>query len=114
MGSDVNVAGAIGALNEAVGQYKFDGALLKVDVAGELAALRQMNSVLGVLDLQREGKASVADVDVKMIEGKIADRNAARKSKDFQRADQLRDELLAMGIEIKDGGGGTTWAKVVK
>lgn len=113
--ADVNVAGAIGALNEAVGQYKFDEPLpAEVNAGAELDALQKMNTVLGVLELQREGKASVADVDVKMIESKIADRTAARKSKDFKRSDQIRDELLALGIEIKDGPQGTTWTKVVK
>ena len=113
--ADVNVAGAIGALNEAVGQYKFDQPLPgNLNVRAELEALQQMNSVLGVLDLQREGAASMADVDVAMIESKIAERNAARKSKDFKRADEVRNQLLSMGIEIKDSAQGTTWTRLVQ
>ena len=38
-----------------------------------------------------------ADVDMK-----IAQRHAARKAKDFKEADRIRDELAAMGIELKD------------
>ena len=39
----------------------------------------------------------------------IAARNAARKNKDFQESDRIRDELLAKGIVLKDGPQGTTW-----
>lgn len=112
--ADVNVAGAIGALNEAAGRYNLSDSPGRVDIGLELDALNQMNSVLGVLDLQTQGQASTADVDVKLVESKIAERNRARKSKDFKRADQLRDELLAMNIEIKDSAQGTTWSKIVR
>jgi cysteinyl-tRNA synthetase len=48
-------------------------------------------------------------VDVEKIEALIAARNEARRNKDFARADQVRDELTALGIRIEDGAGGTTW-----
>jgi cysteinyl-tRNA synthetase len=114
LSADVNIAGAIGVLNEAVGQYNLAQRLPDVDVKAELDALNQMNSVLGVLDLQLTGSATAGGLDVSMIEDKIAQRNAARKNKDFKRSDQLRDELLAMGIEIKDSAQGTTWTRIVK
>jgi cysteinyl-tRNA synthetase len=111
--SDLNIAGAIGVLNEAVGRLREPTGL---DARCELAALDQMNSVLGVLDLEREAKADTgaAGVDASMIESKIAERAAARKARDFKRGDAIRDELLAMGVEIKDGAGGTTWKRAVK
>jgi cysteinyl-tRNA synthetase len=116
--ADLNIAGAIGALNEAVGRYSFgpDAAPLDaaVNLARELEALHKMNSVLGVLDLQTQGRASTDGLDVQEIGSKVAERNAARAARDFKRADQLRDQLLAMGIEIKDGAGGTTWTRVVR
>jgi cysteinyl-tRNA synthetase len=112
---DLNIAGAIGALNEAVGQFKFDEPLPDgIDARAELDALRQMNAVLGVLDLQREGRASTADLDVQLIEAKIAERTAARKARDFKRGDAIRDELLSMGIEIKDSAQGTTWTRIMR
>ncbi len=39
-------------------------------------------------------------------------RSAARKSKDFRKADRIRDELLALGIELEDKKDGTTVWKV--
>lgn len=115
---DLNIAGAIGVLNEAASQHNTAAApgmgTGSSTLGDELAALKQMNSVLGVLDLQIDGRASTEDLDVTLIESKITGRNAARQARDFKRADQIRDELLTMGIEIKDGPAGTTWSRVVK
>ena len=45
------------------------------------------------------------------IEKLIEERQAARKAKDFARADAIRDELLAMGIILKDTREGVKWTK---
>ena len=39
----------------------------------------------------------------------IAEREAARKEKDWTRADEARTRAAAMGIVLEDGPGGTTW-----
>jgi cysteinyl-tRNA synthetase len=49
-----------------------------------------------------EGPANVAQLSNDRINRRIAARNAARKAKDFKEADRIRDELAAMGIELKD------------
>ena len=43
------------------------------------------------------------------MEEKIAQRKAAKKEKDFETADAIRQELLDKGIEIKDTREGTVW-----
>ena len=43
------------------------------------------------------------------IERLIDARLAARREKNFAEADRIRDELLAQGVTLKDGAGGTTW-----
>jgi cysteinyl-tRNA synthetase len=46
-----------------------------------------------------------------MIEQRIAERAAAKKERDFARADAIRDELAALGIELKDSAQGTRWVR---
>ncbi len=53
----------------------------------------------------------VSDEDVAKIESLLADRIEAKDNKDFARADEIRNELLNMGIEIKDTRDGTEWSK---
>jgi cysteinyl-tRNA synthetase len=50
-------------------------------------------------------------LDEQAIESKVRERNEARAAKDFARADALRAELTATGVELQDvpGGGATTW-----
>ena len=59
-------------------------------------------------------KQAASGVDAAKVEGLIAERTAARAAKDFKESDRIRDELVAMGIVIKDGKGPdgkpvTTW-----
>ena len=117
--SDLNLAGAIGALSSAAGMYAVDAdppepASGNTTYADELEALQEMNSVLGVLDLEWEQAAAGSSEDAALIESKITNRNLARDSKDWATADRIRDELLEMNIAIKDGPKGTTWKKIVK
>jgi len=48
-------------------------------------------------------------VDAAEIERLIEARNEARRNRDFQRADAIRDELAAQGIELEDSREGTRW-----
>jgi cysteinyl-tRNA synthetase len=43
------------------------------------------------------------------IESRIAERNAARKAKNFAESDRIRDELASLGVVLKDSKDGTTW-----
>ena len=53
-----------------------------------------------------------SEIDAATIDARIADRVAARENKDYAGADAIRDELLALGIELEDTREGTRW-KVV-
>jgi len=48
-------------------------------------------------------------VDEGQVAGLIEARNAARKVKDFKESDRIRDELVKMGVVLKDSKDGTTW-----
>jgi cysteinyl-tRNA synthetase len=59
-------------------------------------------------------KRAASGVDAAKVEALILERTAARARKDFKESDRIRDELVAMGIVIKDGKGAdgkpvTTW-----
>jgi len=116
MCDDLNVAGAIGVLSDAVGQYSVGTAPKsesgKHALADELAALHEMDAMLGVLGLEKV--VSVGDLDVSKIKSLIDDRLAARSNEEWSRADEIRDELIAMGVAIKDGPDGTTWSRIVQ
>ena len=49
---------------------------------------------------------------VQAIEALIDERNAARKERDFARADEIRDQLISQGIELEDLREGTRWRRV--
>lgn len=59
-----------------------------------------------------KGDDGVSDEDVAKIEMLIAERMEAKDNKDFSLADEIRKELLKMGIEIKDTREGTDWEKI--
>jgi cysteinyl-tRNA synthetase len=115
--ANLNVSGALAALEEAAGEYDVTrppqpGRPGRPTYVDELDALRAMDSVLGVLDLDRA--VALDDRDAAAIEACIAERNAARARRDWAMADRIRQDLSARGIEIKDGPEGTTWSRVVK
>ena len=52
------------------------------------------------------------DLDTALIDRLIAERNEARRAKNFDKADTVRDELHAMGVAIEDGPEGTRWRRI--
>ena len=76
--------------------------------ATKFALIEDFDTVLS-LDLTKEEKKEV-DSDLEaMILSKIEERREAKKSKDFAKADQIRDELLSQGIKLIDTREGTTY-----
>ena len=73
------------------------------DTAGQLKATLQF---LGVYENERRVDFAVGyeatNVDQARVQELIEGRNAARKARNFKDADRIRDELSAMGIQLKD------------
>ena len=90
--------------------------LLKEDFSGatKRAILADLDTVLS-LELTKPWEDAGEEVDEELsafVEEKIAERVAAKKAKDFAKADAIRDELKAKGILIKDTREGVVWEKV--
>lgn len=122
MNDDFNTALVAGRLFEQVRQIN-----KKLDEGKEFDApskkrffegIRQIGEILGVFGsdpgdfLERQkrkglAKSSISEEEIKSL---IAERNKARKSKDWKRADEIRQELAAEGIELRDNpDGSTSW-----
>jgi cysteinyl-tRNA synthetase len=77
----------------------------------------RMGAVLGIgsdapdvyFHVQRESVLAQGTTDVKFIEALIADREAARQEKNWERADEIREQLASMNIVLKDQPDGTHW-----
>jgi cysteinyl-tRNA synthetase len=78
------------------------------------AALLGGGQLLGLLQQAPEAWFRRGDeaIDEAHIEDLLEQRRAARASRDFARADAIRDELAALGIAIEDGAQGTRWSIV--
>ena len=76
------------------------------------STMKELGQVLGLLhensDTFLQYGASLSDDE---IEAQIQQRNEARKANDFQKADQIRDDLAEQGILLDDSTEGTTWKK---
>ncbi len=107
MEDDFNTADAIAAIFELVkfANTKADGESTEVFVKYLLDTIVHLSDVMGLL-VNKE--AEVLDEEVERL---IAERQAARKEKNFKRADEIRDELAAMGIILKDTREGVQWKR---
>lgn len=107
MDDDLNTADAISKVYELIRYTNtFDeNTDLKV-VKGAVKLLSDFASVLGLLYKEEDD-----NLDEK-VEKLIKEREEARKNKDFKRADEIRDALKEMNIELKDTRNGVVWKRV--
>ena len=107
MDDDFNTADALAAIFELV---KFANTNVDENSSKEFAGglYEELFKLSDVLGLKIEKKEEILD---KEIENLIQERQAARKAKDFKRADEIRDELLKKGIILKDTREGVKWQR---
>jgi cysteinyl-tRNA synthetase len=104
---DLNVSKALAALSDFVRDVNI---LMETEALGSegarivLSFMKETDGVLGIFSFERES----LDGEVESL---IEQRNAARKRKDFETADRIRDTLVGMGIVLEDKKEGTRWKK---
>lgn len=129
MNDDVNVSGATAAIFTAIRNGntllsklddRADGDAARAEVRSALVAVRAMLDTLGLDPLAEpwagaagadgNGESREHDVLDALITEQLNARAEARKSRDFAKADAIRDALGAAGIAIEDGPQGSTWS----
>ena len=108
MDDDFNTADAIAAVFEIVRVSNST-----VNEESTLSYIKHILSVLSklcdVLGIKTKRKEVILDEDIEKL---ILSRTEARKNKDFKRADEIRNELLEMGIVLEDTIEGVKWKRV--
>ena len=99
-----------------------DAVAVLFDLAGEVnrsqsaeaaGLLKALGGLLGLLQGEpTQFLQAGSALDETAIAGRIAARAAAKAARDWAEADRIRAELLAQGVALKDGPGGTTWEAV--
>lgn len=83
------------------------------DMASQLGALLvRLADILGVLQSDAEEflrRSGGDELDAEAIDALVAARDQARADKDWQKADEIRDQLTALNVVVEDGTGGSTW-----
>jgi len=104
---DLNLPAAVGHLFEFIKAFNTrleSGKATADERAAAMAMLRHANRILDVIEFPQALGAEV--------ERLIAERQAARDRRDFARSDEIRQQLLAMGIQLDDTKDGPRWKRI--
>ena len=107
MDDDLNTADAISVIFELVKYANVNVTEESTKATVELV-LNTVTKLCDILGIITEKKKEILDSD---IEALIEERQAARKAKNFARADEIRDQLSDMGIILEDTREGVKWKR---
>jgi cysteinyl-tRNA synthetase len=112
---DLNTPNALAVLFPFVRETNAELDRLRTLRPGDLDAARnaldRMDDVLGIIELAERDASSLEGDFAAWVESLVAEREAARKRRDFARADAIRDELAGRGITVEDTPAGPRWKK---
>jgi len=99
---DLNSSAAIGVLNVMLADTS-------IEDSEKAALIAEFDSVLGLRLLSKQEKVKRSAEEEAKAKELIDKRNVARLAKNWAESDRLRDELLSIGVVIKDSKNGTEW-----
>ena len=106
MEDDFNTADAVSAIFEILRESNSTVKDFSADYAKKV--LKVLEDLCGVLGIETTKEEEILDEEIEKL---IEERQAARKNKDFARADEIRDQLLEQGIVLKDTREGVKWSR---
>jgi cysteinyl-tRNA synthetase len=108
---DLNTSKALAEINEIAKKLSLSSELNeKIKLKTKLLAAAQIFGILQESPKKWLGIGQIQDnLDSEFIENLINERNQARLSKDFNKADEIRNKLTELGIEIEDTSSKTIW-----
>ena len=106
MEDDFNTADAVSAIFEIVRESNSTVKDFSAYYAKKV--LKVLEDLCGVLGIETTKEEEILDEEIEKL---IEERQAARKNKDFARADEIRDQLLEQGIVLKDTREGVKWSR---
>ena len=107
MDDDFNTADAIAAVFELV-KYANSNVTSDASAAFITAVRDEIMKLCDILGIIAEEKEEILDEEIEKL---IAERQAARKAKNFARADEIRNQLLEQGITLLDTREGVKWKR---
>ena len=108
MDDDLNTADAVSVIFELVREINTVCAEKDVTKAYAVAALAILSELCGVLSIGQVEEEKSLDDEIEQL---IAQRQAARKAKNWAEADRIRDDLKARGIILEDTPQGVKWSR---
>ena len=112
LNDDFNTPMALSILFEIAKQINIERTTNPKKASALSSQLIKLGNYIGILNHNAdEYLKQGSDLSESEISKKIDQREAARNSKDFAMSDQIRDELLELGIILEDSSNGTTWRR---
>jgi cysteinyl-tRNA synthetase len=117
MGDDLNISIALATIDDMVANANdsFDNEpknkALKKEIISNIEFIDELLG-FGGKEPFSYFQIGVSEEDRQKIENLLLKRTEAKKAKDFQKSDEIRDELIAMNINIMDTADGTLWEKI--
>ena len=113
MNDDLNTPVALSVMHELAGAINKENEASRAALLAR--TLRHLGQRLGMLQQDAEaalqGKASVTGITDDQINALVSERQQARVNKNFNRSDEIRDELAANGVVLEDAGTSTSWRR---